>query len=165
MGGVQGFQSGALVGALLERTGEILAGGPDGLVLRQSLREFLSSQNPIDIAQVLGDLEDPAITLVFDHLAPEGRATVLSEADAREQALLLMHVGEDLRADLISDLVPDGAAKLVLARNGHRGGFRRRGGLFRGGGRPARQRRRRLGAALVRAGDEEQGQRDDREPR
>ncbi|HMS16347.1 MAG TPA: magnesium transporter [Planctomycetota bacterium] len=113
MGGVQGFHGGALVEALEERTGGILAAGPDALPLRQSLREFLSNQNPIDIAQILGDLEDAAITLIFDHLAPEGRAVVLSEADAREQALLLMHVGEELRADLISDLDPDDAADVL----------------------------------------------------
>ena len=77
-------------------------------------REFLRDKNPIDVAMVLGDLQDSSICRLFDLLPEQSRADLLPEAGPREQALLLMHVGER-SASLISSLDPDDAADVLEA--------------------------------------------------
>lgn len=106
----QAMQGGELAAAIRELAA---AGAPPAGEARARLREFLRTQNPIDVAGVLGDLEDATITLAFDLLDDGSRAAVLSEAGPREQALLLMHVGDEARARLFSTLDPDDAADVL----------------------------------------------------
>jgi len=81
---------------------------------RSALADFLGRHNPIDVARILADLEPEDITLTFDLLETEARSVVLSETGAKEQALLLMHVG-DQGAALIAALEPDDAADVLEA--------------------------------------------------
>jgi magnesium transporter len=89
----------------------ILEGDDRGLV---SLRTLLGEQNPIDVARILSDLDAAQVTLVFDQFEREAQSVLLSEASPREQALLLMHVG-DRGAQLIAHLEPDDAADVLDA--------------------------------------------------
>lgn len=88
-----------------------LAGEPGA---EAALRAFLEPLNPIDVAAGLGDLDDAEITSVFDALGHESQAMVLSEADPKVQALLLMHVGER-GSSLLAALDPDDAADVLDA--------------------------------------------------
>lgn len=80
---------------------------------RKALHRLLVAENPIDVARVLHSLDAEEVTHCFDLLEHEARAVVLSEADPKEQALLLMHVGERGSADLLSTLDPDDAADVL----------------------------------------------------
>jgi magnesium transporter len=96
----------------LARLAEVRLAGEHGS--EAALRSFLEAVNPIDVATSLGDLEDAEVTAVFDALGHEAQAKVLSEADPKVQALLLMHVGER-GASLLAALDPDDAADVLDA--------------------------------------------------
>lgn len=80
----------------------------------RKLGSVLAEQNPIDVALVFSDLDEPEhVTVAFDLLPRESQVSVLPESDPRVQALLLMHVGDRDRTELVSELEPDDAADVL----------------------------------------------------
>jgi len=106
LGGLDPGLLGARIRGLAESVGEGDASSRDDLAL------LLARQNPIDVARVLPDLDRAAVTLCFDLVDTETQGIVLIEAAPREQALLMLHVG-DAGSQVIATMDPDDAADVL----------------------------------------------------
>ena len=102
-------QPGRLASELQALLASCEAGGESA---NEALKERVRSENPIDLARALSDLDREESGLIFDLLDDESLGVVLAEADPEVQAYLLMHAG-DRRASLVSGLEPDDAADVL----------------------------------------------------
>ncbi|MAB90713.1 MAG: magnesium transporter [Planctomycetes bacterium] len=106
LGGMDPGRLGAQIRAL---SGTAIGGDPSA---RHELSELLGRHNPIDLARTLPDLEQEEITLCFDLVETETQGVVLTEAAPKEQALLMLHVG-DHGSEVIATMDPDDAADVL----------------------------------------------------
>ena len=106
LGGMDPGRLGAQIRALSETA------AASGGSARTELTELLGRHNPIDLARALPDLEQEEITLCFDLVDTETQGVVLAEAAPREQALLMLHVG-DQGSQVIATMDPDDATDVL----------------------------------------------------
>lgn len=106
LGGMDPGRLGAQIRALSETA------AARGGSARTELIELLGRHNPIDLARALPDLEHEEITLCFDLVDTETQGVVLTEAAPREQALLMLHVG-DQGSQVLATMDPDDAADVL----------------------------------------------------
>jgi magnesium transporter len=77
------------------------------------LRRQLESYNPIDLAEVLKDLEDEGKVRLFLSLGPEARALVLDETDAESRETILASLDVPAISDVVEEMPPDEGADIL----------------------------------------------------
>ena len=77
------------------------------------LRTFLLLLHPADIAELFGELDEPARVQVLRNLQPERAAEMLAELDPEAQAALFSAVQPEVIAPLVHQMETDDAADLL----------------------------------------------------
>ena len=78
-----------------------------------ALKNYLSEQNPVDIAEALDGLEERDISLCFRLLYKELAAEVFVNMDKEKQKALIEGFNDARLRELLSEICPDDAADLV----------------------------------------------------
>jgi magnesium transporter len=95
---------------LRERLRRIFDQSPDPL---PEVKEIVRQANPLDLAEILKDLEPVHKLLLIDVLSEEQAALVLDETDHRSRRAILEAADEKSIADLVEEMPPDEGADLL----------------------------------------------------